>query len=221
MEIRLEKSGEARSISLEKAPKDEIVINLNWNRETKNGAEPVDLDLGCYWETRVPPSEPGFMGWLKGLVTLPRRGVIDGMQFTRGQGGPKDVASRQGCYTQEPWVWHAGDDRVGTSASGENLLLNAAAAAHMKRLVVYTFIYEGAAAWSATDAVVRIAVPGQPPVVIEMGKQTSAQRFCALATIEFDGASGMTVTRHMTFHDGHAECALQYRWQMNFTAGTK
>lgn len=221
MEIRLEKSGDARSISLEKAPKDKIVINLDWNREAKHGAEPVDLDLGCYWETRAPAPEPGLAGWFKGLFAVPRRGVIDGMQFTRGQGGPKDVVSRQGCYTQEPWVWHAGDDRIGTSAVGENLLLNPAAATHLSRLVIYAFIYEGAPAWSATDAVVRIAVPAQHPVVIEMGNQTDVRRFCAIATIEFDGAGGMKVTRHITFHSSHAECGLRYSWRINFMAGAK
>jgi tellurite resistance protein TerA len=217
MDIRLTKTGDSSEIRLDKAPRDEIVINLNWSRTSGD----LDLDLGCYWEETLPPREPGILGWVRSVFAKPRRGCIDGLQFAHGQGGPRTTISPQGCYTQAPWVWHAGDDRVGTSASGENLLLNPAAAAHLKRIVLYAFIYEGAPRWSATDATVRIAVPGQAPVVIELGKQDATLPFCALATIDFDGATGMRVTRHVTFHDGHASCASAWGWEMTFVAGTK
>jgi tellurite resistance protein TerA len=224
MEIRLEKSGDSRSISLDKATShnDEIVINLNWNREARDGGQAIDLDLGCYWEARPVPHENGFVRWIQSLVNAPsQRGCIDGLQFAHGNGGRRDVVSRQGCYTQLPWVWHAGDDRVGSSAQGENLLLNPGAATHLQRLVIYAFIYEGAPAWSSTDAVVRIAVPSQAPLVLELGKQASTQNFCVLATLDFDGASGINVTRHVSFHGGHADASFHYNWRMNFAAGSK
>jgi NADPH:quinone reductase-like Zn-dependent oxidoreductase len=56
---------------------------------------------------------------------------------------------------------------------------------------------------------------------IELGKQDATLPFCALASIDFDGSTGMRVTRHVTFHDGHASCADAYRWGMQFVDGTK
>jgi uncharacterized protein involved in tellurium resistance len=91
---------------------------------------------------------------------------------------------------------------VGSNSHGENLLLNPVAATHLQRLVAYPVIDERAPAWSATDAVVRIAVPGQPPLVLELGEQPSTQSFCVLATLAFDGAAGIKVRRHVTFHAG-------------------
>ena len=222
MEIRLEKSGDSRSISLDKSHREQIVINLNWNQSSQGGKVPVDLDLGCFWEA-VPQEPPasGVAGWFKSLrKELPPRGCIDGLQFAHGNGGPKDRPSRQGCYNQAPWVWHAGDDRVGANAQGENLLLNSAAGQYLHRLVIYAFIYDGAPAWASTDAVIRLEVPRQPPLVIELGKQNARQNFCVLASLEFQ-AGGIKVTRHASFHDGHGDASTAYNWQMNFQPGSK
>ena len=46
-----------------------------------------------------------------------------------------------------------GDDRGGSAESGETILVNPAGASNIKRIIVYTFIYEGAAQWAQTDAV--------------------------------------------------------------------
>ena len=39
----------------------------------------------------------------------------------------------------------------------------------IKRIIIYTFIYEGVAKWSETNAVVKVKVPGSEDVVVEMG----------------------------------------------------
>ena len=50
--------------------------------------------------------------------------LIDGLQFSHGRGGRRDQATRQGCYTQKPFIWHMGDDRGGSAESGETILVN-------------------------------------------------------------------------------------------------
>lgn len=209
--ITLEKQGDSHRIDLSKTSQ-EIEINLNWSQGQKSGGffsslfggnKEIDLDLGCYFELKNGDAS-----------------VIDGLQFSKGRGGSRDRLTRQGCYTQAPWVWHCGDDRGGSSQSGENILVNPRGVQDLKRIIVYCFIYEGAAKWMETDAVVTVKVPGQADVVVEMGKQSSNKTFCAIASIEFDG-SQMSVRKEVTFHNGHKECDQYYGWGFNWGAGSK
>ena len=142
--ITLEKKGDSHKINLSKATDQQITINLNWTQQKPTGFfgslfgsnKEIDLDLGCYWELK------------DGTASL-----IDGLQFSKGQGGSKDRLTRQGCYTQAPWVWHCGDDRNGSSSEGENILVNPKGIKDLRRLVIYCFIYEGAAKWAESDAI--------------------------------------------------------------------
>lgn len=215
--ITLEKQGDSHKIDLTKGDgkliSQEITINLNWTQETqkKKGLlaglfgsnSAIDLDLGCFFQ-----------------LTDGQKSVIDGIQFAQGQGGPKDKMTRQGCYTNLPWVWHTGDERSGSGA-GENILVNPKGLADLHRIVVYCFIYEGVAKWDETNAVASVKAPGSPDIVVELGKQYSQQKFCALAEILFESNQSMTVKKLVTFHDGHADCDKAYNWGMKWTAGSK
>lgn len=214
MAIRLEKQGDTHRIDLSKKEKGflgEIVVNLNWFQPQQSGwskfwggDQSVDLDLGCWYELRDGS-----------------KSCIDGLQFAQGQGGPKNQVTRQGCYSQKPWIWHSGDDRSGSASDGENMLINPQGVKDLKRITVYCFIYEGAAKWADTNAVVTIKVPGNPDIIVEMGKQSSSQKFCAIAEILFGEDESMTVKKLVTFHDGHAECDKAYKWGMQWRAGSK
>jgi len=214
MAIKLEKQGDSHKIDLTKRGDNtskEIIINLNWSQEKQSawsklwsGDKSIDLDLGVWYELRDGD-----------------KSCIDGLQFARGQGGSKNQRTRQGCYIQKPWIWHSGDDRSGASAEGENMLINPQGVTDLKRLTVYCFIYEGAAKWAETNAVVTIKVPGNPDIVVEMGKQYSSQTFCAIAEILFGEDNSMTVRKLVTFHNGHSDCDKAYNWGMQWRAGTK
>jgi tellurite resistance protein TerA len=209
MAIILEKQGDSHKIDLTKRGDNtskEIVINLNWTQKKGFWAaltqSAVDLDLGVWYELQNG-----------------NKSCIDGLQFAHGLGGSKNRITKQGCYTQPPWIWHTGDDRSGAGA-GENILINLHGLSDLKRITVYTFIYEGAAKWMETNAIVTVKVPGNPDIVVEMGKQYSANKFCAIAEILFDSNS-MTVKKLVTFHNGHSDCNERYGWGMQFRAGTK
>jgi tellurite resistance protein TerA len=209
MAIRLEKQGDTHRIDLTKHGDDtskEIVINLNWAQKKGFWASltnsNVDLDLGCWYELQNG-----------------NKSCIDGLQFAQGQGGSKNQVTRQGCYAQAPWIWHSGDDRSG-AGDGENIRINPQGASDLKRITVYTFIYEGVAKWAETNVVVTVKVPGNPDIIVEMGKQYSPEKFCAIAEILFDSDS-MTVKKLVTFHNGHSDCDKQYGWGMQWRAGSK
>lgn len=212
MAIILEKGGDTHRINLEKPSgrplTGEIVINLDWNKggffKTLFGGAAVDLDLGCFYELRNG-----------------KKMLIDGLQFSHGRGGNRHQVSRQGCYDQAPYIWHQGDDRGGGASSGETILVNPNGVSQIKRIIVYTFIYEGVAKWSETNAVVKVKVPGSEDVIVEMGRQTSSKMFCAIAQLDFGTDNSITVKKLVTFHDGHRECDKQYGWGFNYTQGSK
>jgi stress response protein SCP2 len=202
--ITLEKQGDSHKINLKKKDgNSSIIINLNWSKGLKKGeGSEVDLDLGCFYELK------------NGLKT-----VIDGLQFSHDRGGPRNIWTRQGCYTEAPWVWHTGDDR-GATGSGENILVNPLGAGELKRITVYCLIYDRGVKWADTNAVATIKVPGNPDIIVEMGKQNSSRTFCAIAEILF-GNDSLTVKKLISFHDGHSDCDKAYKWGMTWRTGSK
>ena len=208
--VVLEKTGDTHKVDLSKS-NEQITINLNWTKNKNSGLfanlfnknQDIDLDLGCYYELNNGEAS-----------------VIDGLQFSHNRGGAKNQRTRQGCYTEAPWIWHCGDDRGADSQSGENILVNPNEVQGIRRIIIYCFIYEGIAKWGESDAVVTVKVPGQPEIVVEMGRQTDPRTFCAIASIEFNGKQ-MSVCKEITFHNGHKECDRYYGWGFNWGTGSK
>ncbi len=215
--VTLQNKGDSHTIQLkQKGAGDEITINLNWNPGDKpkksgffgallgSGGSGIDLDLGCFVEcangTKI---------------------VIDGLQFSNSH-GPRNRVTKQGCYTESPWVWHMGDDRSGGEMSaGEFILINPLGYSDIRRLTIYAYIYEGVSQWGQTDAVIAIKVPGNPEIVVEMGQQSSPKTFCAIAGLDFVGDNQVRVTRYVTFHNDHSDCDRTYNWGMRWQAGKK
>ena len=212
MAIELKKGGDSHRIDLTKRSgsnlNGEIIINLDWSKG-KSGflgmfKKDIDLDLGCFYEMR------------DGTKML-----IDGVQFSHGRGGNRDQQTRQGCYTKAPYIWHNGDDRGGSAQSGENISINPDHITDIKRIIVYTFIYDGVARWNETDAVVKVEVPGAETVEVKMGQQNSDKKFCAIAQLDFNGDNSITVKKLVTFHNGHKDCDRTYGWGFNYSPGSK
>ena len=215
--VTLQQKGDSHTIKLKKKDAgDEVTINLNWNQgeKTKNAGffggllgggngGGIDLDLGCFYEL----SNGG-------------KTCIDGLQFSQ-DGGPRNRVTSQGCYTMLPWIWHMGDDRTGDSAAGEFIIINPMGYSDILRLTLYAFIYEGVSKWDQTDAVVTIKVPGNPEIVVEMGRQSSPKKFCAIAGLDFIGNEQVKVTKYVTFHSDHSECDKAYGWGMRWQSGQK
>lgn len=210
MAIVLKKGGDTHRIDLNKhsGPRvtGEITINLDWSKG-KGGflglfKKDIDLDLGCFYQMRA-----GF------------KSAIDGLQFAHGMGGGRDELTKQGCYVMPPYIWHYGDIRTG--GSGETICINPEGINAIKRILIYTFIYDGAARWAETDAVVKVTVPGVETVEVQMGEQSSRKRFCAIAQLDFNGDDSITVKKLITFHNDHQDLDRAYGWGFSFVPGTK
>ncbi len=155
----------------------------------------LDLDLGCLYE---------FTDGTKGVVQ-----ALGNSFSARPRGGREDV------------IWLDGDDRSGTNAAGENLFVNLAHAAEIKRIMVFALIYEGAANWAAADGVVTLYPASGPEVEVRLDDTRDGARICGVAMLESTGGD-LSVRREVNYLNGGQRVLDEaYGWGMNWTAGRK
>ncbi len=180
-------------------PLGEILINLNWSQPPAKKflgmtlAQPsIDLDLGCLYEMKN-----GSKGCVQAL----------GNTF--------------GSLNSLPFIALDGDDRSGAALGGENLRVNGSHVAEFKRILIYTFIYEGAANWRSADGVVTVKCPGSQDLIVRMDEYGSAKRMCAIAMLENSGNETFSVEKLVQFYDGHSQMDRAFGWGMNWVPGRK
>lgn len=201
MAINLQKG---QKVSLEKkspAGLGEILVNLNWNAKPAKqgflaglfgGNQGIDLDLGCLYELK------------------------DGRK-----GSVQALGNAFGALNQTPFVSLDGDDRTGAAVAGENLRINGNKITEIKRILVYTFIYEGVANWQQADAIVTIKYPGAEDIVVQMDSYNSAYKMCALALLENQNDQTFSVEKIVQFYPGHMELDQAFHWGLRWRAGSK
>ena len=201
MSISLQKG---QKVNLEKkgsASLGEILVNLNWNSTPKKqgflssllgGGEGIDLDLGCLYELK------------------------DGRK-----GAVQALGNAFGRLNNPPFISLDGDDRTGAAAAGENLRINGDRLSDIKRVLVYTFIYEGVANWKQADATVTIKYPGAEDIVVKMDTFNSSNIMCGLVLFENQNDQTFSVEKIVQFYQGHRELDKAFNWGMQWKAGRK
>ena len=182
----------------------EISINLNWHQQPPakkqgllasifggGGSGGIDLDLGCLYEL-----QDGEIGCVQAL----------GNDF--------------GSLSRSPWIALDGDDRTGSSAGGETLRVNGKMASKIRRILVYTFIYDGVANWQQADGVVTVRCPGSPDIIVRMDEYGSSKGMCAIAMLE-NSNDTFSVEKLVHFFSGHKSMDKAYHWGLRWTAGSK
>ncbi|NCA71767.1 MAG: tellurium resistance protein TerA [Sphingobacteriia bacterium] len=188
-----------KPISLEKPATGygEININLNWARgKAKKGffggsSAAIDLDLGCMVEFN-----DGY------------KNVVQALGKSFGELG------------RPPHAQLLGDDRSGDSNEGETLLINGAQWARFKRVLIYTFIYEGAPDWATANAVVTITAPGTQQLRVHLDEPGSGKGMCAIAMLENDSGR-IRVTKLIDYFAGHQPMDRHFGFGFNWKAGSK
>ncbi|MGE6370843.1 TerD family protein [Planococcus kocurii] len=198
--VELKKTGDKINLNKTNAPLGEILVNLNWNQKTAKGflssvlgaGSSVDLDLGCLFEL-----EDGYKGTVQAL----------GNSF--------------GNLSSEPYIALDQDDRTGAIKGGENLRINGNKITKFKRLLVYAFIYEGAANWSEVDGVVTMKQQSGPDIEVRLDEHRKGKRMCAIALLENVNNETMSVKKVVEYFNGHKEMDRAFKWGMNWSAGSK
>ena len=178
----------------------EILINLNWNQREQRGGflsglfgpKQIDLDLGCLFEMNN-----GDKGCVQAL----------GNAF--------------GSLYGFPYISLDGDDRSGANKNGENMRINGQFISQIKRVLVYTFIYEGAINWAEAKGVVTVKCPGTRDIIVRMDEYGSSLGMCAIAMFENNGKGGFSVEKLVRFFSGHQDMDRAYNWNMRWVAGRK
>ena len=200
MAISLEKG---KKVSLQKGSQaglGEILVNLNWNaRPVKKGlfgmlggGQGIDLDPGCLFELK------------------------DGQK-----GAVQALGNAFGSLRQPPFIALDGDDRTGAVTTGENLRIDGNKIAIFKRILVYTFIYEGVTNWKQADATVTIKYPGAEDLIVKMDSFDSSERMCGLALLENVNDETFSVEKIVQFYPGHQALDAAFGWGMRWQAGRK
>ncbi len=202
MAIELKKKGE--KISLQKNANNnlgEIIVNLNWNQKKPSssflgkifgGNKSVDLDLGCLVE-----------------LTNGEKGVVQAL------------GNVFGSFTSPPYIQLDKDDRSGMSETGENLRINGNMVSQIRRILVYTFIYEGVPNWAEVDGIVTIKRPGSEDIIIRMDEHRNDMTMCGLALIENINNDTFSIEKVVQYFKGHQELDRAFGWGLRWVAGSK
>lgn len=174
---------------------------MNWNAKPVNkgffsnllgGLSGIDLDLGCLFELKDG-----------------RKGTVQAL------------GNAFGSLPNPPYIALDGDDRTGASVAGENLRINGNQIKNIKRILVYTFIYEGVANWQQADATVTIKYPGAEDLIVKMDTFNTANKMCALALLENVNDETFSVEKVVQFYPGHADMDRAFEWGLKWVAGKK
>lgn len=206
MAVVLEKKGSKVNLSKkEEACLGEILINLNWNQKKVKHkglfnllfgnpfAQSVDLDLGCLYELKN-----GKKGCIQAL----------GNRFGNS-------------LNKEPYIVLDGDDRTGENAQGENLRINGDKISEIKRILLYTYIYEGAVNWSDADGTVTIKSTFNEDIIIKMDEHHDKKIMCALAMITNEDDKSFSIEKLVEYYNGHSDMDRAFGWNMQWRPARK
>ena len=120
-----------------------------------------------------------------------------------------------------PYILLNGDDRSGANSGGEDLFVNLAHAAKIRRVLVFACIYEGAPSFDQANGVVTLTPASGPAIEVRLDEQAGGSRMCAIALLE-GGGGDLTVRREVRYIEG-AQDALdrEYGWGMDWARGRK
>ena len=196
------KKGEKVSLSKQSEGLGEILINLNWNSHPKNQGFISRLFSGF---------SSGIYLALGGLFSLNNgeKGII------------QSLGKAFGSFRESPYIALDGDDRTGDVETGENLRINGNKIAEIRRVVVFTYIYDGVVNWHQADATVTIKYPGAEDLILKMDNFDSSEKMCALAIFENQNNQTFSVEKLMNFYTGHRELDAVYHWGLEWASGHK
>ena len=200
------KKGQKISLVKTGATLGEIVINLNWSQPQRpkqsggflnrifgdsNNNGGIDLDLACLYE-----------------LTDGTKGVVQALGESFGN------------LSYPPYIALDGDDRTGSNAAGETIRVNGKYADRIKRILVFTFIYEGIANWREADGVVTVKCPGSPDIIVKMDEYGSNLPNCGIALLTNIGGT-FSVEKIVKFYQSTRYLDQDFGWGLRWVSGRK
>ncbi|NHQ85123.1 tellurium resistance protein [Iodobacter sp. HSC-16F04] len=220
----------AKPVSLSKITLEKRGDKVSLEKNTSGGFGRIRVNLN--WNQSAQPAGPENSGFFNKLINKPAPGnridldLACLFQMADGTpGGVQALGNSWGSFTWPPFVHLEDDDRSGSNAGGENIFINGDQFSQIKRLLIFTFIYEGAPDWAATDGVVTIEVPGRAPVEVRLDQGNNAS-MCAIAMIENIGGN-LQVTKLVEYFaqsngkSAHEQVNDRFGFGLRFKKGSK
>lgn len=200
--VTLTKAEPSVSLTKRGATGGQLRVNLQWSTGaapakrglfSRGGSGAIDLDLACLWE--FTDGSKGAVQALGNSFQAPTRGA--------------------------PLIRLDGDDRSGSVAGGENMFIDLARVAEIRRILVFTFIYEGVPNWASADAVVTLWPASGPEIEVRLDEPDPQARTCVIAMLENRGGD-LVVNREMAYvRGGQSDVDAAYGWGMQWARGRK
>ncbi|ATW47243.1 Tellurium resistance [Streptomyces peucetius subsp. caesius ATCC 27952] len=194
---------------------------------TKQGGTSGALRVNLNWQVRKQ-----FKGWgakLGRAVAMHGDLDLDLCALYELSDGRKGVVQALGnafgALDRPPFIHLDGDDRTG-GTPGENLTVNLDHRHHIRRIVIFVTVYEGARSFADLEATVTLQPQHGAAIAFSLGECTVPSTVCALALITNTG-SDLVVQREARFLVPQRGVSPQrtvdqaYGWGMNWTPGRK
>ncbi|MFE0349363.1 TerD family protein [Streptomyces griseoluteus] len=202
--VTLTKAAPSVSLAKQGGTSGVMRVNLNWQtrkhlsgRRRGLGPGDLDLDLCALYE-----------------LSDGRKGVVQAL------------GNAFGALERPPYIHLDGDDRTGAVADGENLTISLDHKAHLRRVLVFVTIYEGASSFADLHATVTLRPQHGAPIDFSLDECTVPSTVCALALIT-DAGGDLVVRREARYLVPERGVSPQrtvdraYGWGMNWTPGRK
>ena len=99
--------------------------------------------------------------------------------------------------------------------------VNGAEISRFKRILVYTFIYEGIANWQDANGVATVKCPGSSELVVNLDEYNTSDIMCAIAMLENENDNTFSVEKLIRFFPGHSDMDAAYSWGLRWVKGRK
>ncbi len=190
---------------------------------SKSGGAHGQLRVNLKWTAKAAAPSGGFF---KKLMSAGSGGIdLDLAALYELADGSKGVVQALGnsfgSLSGPPYVQLDADDRTGSSEGGETLFVNLDHTADIRRVLVFSFIYEGVPAWDQADAVVTLYPVTGPPIKIALDETRPGARTCAIAMLTNSGGD-LTVSREVRYIEGAQDkLDAAYGWGLDWRPGRK
>jgi len=190
---------------------------------TKQGGAGGQLRVNLQWSSGAAPQKKGLFGRLAGGGGGIDLDLACLWEFTDGSKGVVQALGNafQAPYRGAPIIRLDGDDRSGSAVGGENMFIDLSRINEIRRILVFTFIYEGVPNWASADGVVTLYPSAGPEIEVRLDESDSGSPTCVIAMLENRGGE-LVVQREVRYiRGGQADVDRAYGWGMEWARGSK
>lgn len=207
-------------VRLSKVTLDKVGARKTVNLKKGGGLQPIAVNLK--WDQRAPGAAKGGGGFFGLGKASPANADLDLGCMLLMRDGKKSViqpiGGAFGSRTEPPFIFLDKDDRSGASQDGENLTIFRPDL--IERVLVFAFIYEGAATFSQVNARLTLREQDGSEILIALNNPDSSRGFCGICLIQRVG-DGVEVSKEERYFTGHRDADTHFGFGFQWTRGSK